>query len=145
MGLSVLTSGPSVADVWAADLARDHAGHHGAGGIERLVPASSPAELERWFGARGIAVEVPPAPPGGRLVGGQVCDVNGEFVAHVVYALGDDGTVSRFTLPRIPGPDRAVDGQVESLHYVGWDTPAGGVFVLGDVGPAALARAFPPG
>ena len=159
--------------VWAAGLADDHRAHHGASGQEYVVSESDPAALSRWFEQRlGARVPLPETPLGNRLVGGQICFVNGYEVAHAIYeregTAGSEGaasalgaadlerapgstgaadpqvrTVSFYVLPRVAGPDGMTQGEIAGLNFVAWDSPPGGVFVLG-AEPAAELAAFHP-
>jgi hypothetical protein len=138
------TLGPTggVDPALAAGLAEDHVGHHGPSGQQYLVAESDPQALSRWFEEQiGRMMSLPATPPEGRLVGGQICLVNGERVAHAVYDV-DGTTVSYYMVPQA-GPEKRVHGSLDRLNYLAWDTPEGGVFVLGSR-PARELALFSP-
>jgi mycothiol system anti-sigma-R factor len=114
----------------AAGLAEDHSTHHGASEREGVFRSQDPAELERWFERQlGMSIDLPAAPAGARLVGGQVCLVGGRRVVHAVYDV-NGATVSYFVVPNVSGPSRPTPGRVGDLNYVAWDSDPGGVYVL---------------
>jgi mycothiol system anti-sigma-R factor len=122
----------------AAGLAADHVNHHGASQREGMFQTDDPPELGRWFEQRlGTAVEIPGAPAGARLVGGQVCLVDGRRVAHTVYDV-NGVTVSYFVVPKVRGPRSPSPGRVNDLNYVAWDSSPGGVYVLSSAPPSEL-------
>ncbi|HEY7462021.1 MAG TPA: zf-HC2 domain-containing protein [Gemmatimonadota bacterium] len=129
----VWTLGPrgGVGSALAADLAEDHTDHHGPSQREGVFQSADPIELGRWFESRlGMPIAIPEAPAGARLIGGQVCVVDGRRVAHAVYDV-NGLTVSYFVVPHVSGPDEPTEGRVQRLNYVAWNSAPGGVFVLG--------------
>jgi mycothiol system anti-sigma-R factor len=129
----VWTLGPrgGVGNALAAGLAEDHAGHHGPSQREGVFRSADRVELGRWFeGQLGMPIAIPGAPAGARLIGGQVCVVDGRRVAHAVYDV-NGLTVSYFVVPHVSGPDEPTEGRVQDLNYVAWNSEPGGVFVLG--------------
>lgn len=120
-----------VEQAWAAGLASDHTDHHGPASDAYLYREDDVRVLGRWFKSRlGIEVLLPDDVTGAQLVGGQVCLVNGRRVAHAVYEVAGV-KLSYFMVPDVAGPDSIVAGAVQGVNYLAWDSPAGGVFVVG--------------
>ncbi len=125
-----LTPRGGVGTALAAGLAADHTDHHGVSEREGIFGSDDPAELGRWFEGRlGMAIDIPQAPAGARLIGGQVCLVDGRRVAHAVYDV-NGVTVSYFVVPHVSGPREPTPGRVEDVNYVAWDSHPGGVYVV---------------
>ena len=144
IGLWMLAPRRGGAEAWAAGLFDDHARHHGPSGRELLVAETNARDLERWFDRRlGLKLALPEWVGDGRLVGGQVCDVNGRRVAHAVYDLAG-ATVSYYVVPRGDAPEAPTRGEISSVRYLTWKSPSGGVFVLGAVAPSELELFRPP-
>ncbi len=128
----VWTLGPrgGVESALAAGLAEDHTGHHGSSQREGVFQSADPVEIGRWFEGRlGRPIAIPETPAGARLIGGQVCLVDGRRVAHAVYDV-NGRTVSYFVVPHVSGPSEPTEGRVQDLNYVAWNSEPGGVFVL---------------
>ncbi|MBA2565372.1 MAG: zf-HC2 domain-containing protein [Gemmatimonadetes bacterium] len=124
----------------AAELAQDHV-HHGPSASEFLVEESDPARLTRWFAeTAGLQVSVPAAPAGGRLIGGQMCYVDGRNLPHAMYRVGGK-VLSWFIVPGVEGSQTMREGRVApGLNYATWELPAGTAYVLSSLGHAELRR-----
>ena len=154
--------GRGVGTALAADLASDHGEHHGPSGDAYLHDEEDPERLMRWFAGQGLTVPLPATPPGARLVGGQVCLVDGRRVGHAVYRLGG-AMVSFFLVPERAGvhgrEDRSEDasgdpgasggrvreaetreGSVGQVRYASWEEPTGEAFVMSSAGEEPIAR-----
>jgi mycothiol system anti-sigma-R factor len=125
----------------AAGLAADHMHHHGPSEREGMFQTADPATLDRWFEQRiAMAINIPPPPAGARLIGGQVCLVDGRRVAHAVYDL-NGVTVSYFVVPKMGGPREPTPGRVEDVNYVALGSNPGGVYVVSSA-PASELMPF---
>jgi mycothiol system anti-sigma-R factor len=130
-----------VVQSWANALARDMTEHHGASGHDALVEETDPHRLAAWFqGRTGVQVTLPETPPGARLLGGQVCLVDGALVAHLVYGLEGATTVSYFVLPHGLEADEPQSGRASAFNFVVRKAQQGSVYVMGSVAPRELAR-----
>jgi len=114
----------------AAGLAEDHVGHHGPDTRQVAFESEDPVAVERWLAERlGMEFRLPPPPPGARLIGGQVCVVDGRQLAHAVYEIAGRA-VSYFVVPHESGPARPTPGEIDGLNYVTWRSAPGQVVVL---------------
>jgi mycothiol system anti-sigma-R factor len=127
-------------EVWAAGLAADITANHGPTGREDLVALSDPVRLATLFEEHGsFRPQLPPPPVGGRLLGGQLCLVNGKRVVHAVYMV-EGMTVSYFVVPYVSGPERTGDGRTSGFNYLTRVSPEGSVYVMSTAPRRELAR-----